>query len=94
MEPHRMSAIYYDHGLLAWIIIGLIAGWLSGTVTRGRGFGCFADTILGMVGALIGGWIFSKLGITTFGFFGSLAAAFVGAVVLVAIARLFAGSRN
>lgn len=89
-----MGVIYYDHGLLAWIIIGLIAGGLTGTVTRGRGFGCFADTILGMVGALIGGWIFSKLGITTFGFFGSLAAAFVGAVVLVAIARLFAGSRN
>jgi uncharacterized membrane protein YeaQ/YmgE (transglycosylase-associated protein family) len=94
MEQHRMGVIYYDHGLLAWILIGLIAGWLTGTVTRGRGFGCFADTILGMVGALIGGWIFSKLGITTFGFFGSLAAAFVGAVVLVAIARLFAGSRN
>src|SRR5579872_1765287 len=58
MEPHRMGVIYYDHGLLAWILIGLIAGWLTGTVTRGRGFGCFADTILGMVGALIGGWIF------------------------------------
>ncbi|MHB8411547.1 MAG: GlsB/YeaQ/YmgE family stress response membrane protein [Candidatus Acidiferrales bacterium] len=89
-----MNAIYFDHGLLAWIIIGLIAGWLTGTVTRGRGFGCFADTILGMVGALIGGWIFLKLGIATFGFLGSLAAAFVGAIVLVAIARLFAGSRN
>ena len=88
-----MGVVYYDHGLLAWIIIGLIAGWLAGTVTRGRGFGCFADTILGMVGALIGGWIFSKLGITTFGFLGSLAAAFVGAIVLVAIARLFAGHR-
>lgn len=89
-----MNVIYFDHGLLAWIVIGLIAGWLTGTVTRGRGFGCFADTILGMVGALIGGWIFSKLGIAEFGFLGSLAAAFVGAVVLVAIARLFAGSRN
>jgi len=89
-----MGVVYYDHGLLAWIIIGLIAGWLAGTVTRGRGFGCFADTILGMVGALIGGWIFSKLGITTFGFLGSLAAAFVGAIVLVAIARLFAGHRD
>ncbi|MGH9728473.1 MAG: GlsB/YeaQ/YmgE family stress response membrane protein [Candidatus Acidiferrales bacterium] len=94
MQPHRMGVVYYDHGLLAWILIGLIAGWLTGTVTRGRGFGCFADTILGMVGALIGGWIFSKLGITVFGFFGSLAAAFVGAVVLVAIARLFAGHRD
>ncbi|MHB8527778.1 MAG: GlsB/YeaQ/YmgE family stress response membrane protein [Candidatus Acidiferrales bacterium] len=89
-----MNVIYFEHGLLAWIIIGLIAGWLTGTVTRGRGFGCFADTILGMVGALIGGWIFSKLGIATFGFLGSLAAAFVGAIVLVAIARLFAGRRD
>ena len=89
-----MNAIFIGHGLLAWIIIGLIAGWLTGTVTRGRGFGCFADTILGMVGALIGGWIFSKLGIATFGFLGSLAAAFVGAIVLVAIARLFAGRRD
>ncbi|MGH9864290.1 MAG: GlsB/YeaQ/YmgE family stress response membrane protein [Candidatus Acidiferrales bacterium] len=89
-----MGAFYVGHGLLAWIVIGLIAGWLTGTVTRGRGFGCFADTILGMIGALIGGWIFSKLGIVAFGFIGSLAAAFVGAVVLVAIARLFAGSRD
>lgn len=89
-----MGVIYYDHGLFAWILVGLIAGWLTGTVTRGRGFGCFADTILGMVGALIGGWIFSKMGIVFFGFFGSLAAAFVGAVILVAIARLFAGHRD
>lgn len=89
-----MFVIYYNHGLIAWIIIGMIAGWLTGTVTRGRGFGCFADTILGLVGALIGGWIFSKLGIAAFGVIGSLAAAFVGAIVLVSIARLFAGSKN
>jgi uncharacterized membrane protein YeaQ/YmgE (transglycosylase-associated protein family) len=72
----------------------LIAGWVAGTVTRGRGFGCIVDVILGLVGAVIGGWIFTKLGIPTWGFWGSLAAAIVGAVVLVAIARLFAGSRD
>jgi uncharacterized membrane protein YeaQ/YmgE (transglycosylase-associated protein family) len=78
-------------GLIGWIIIGLLAGWLAGTISRGRGFGCIVDVILGLIGAVVGGWIFTKLGIVAFGFIGSLAAATVGAVLLVAIARLFAG---
>jgi uncharacterized membrane protein YeaQ/YmgE (transglycosylase-associated protein family) len=80
-----------NRGLLAWIVIGLLAGWIAGTVTRGRGFGCIINIVLGLIGAVIGGWIFSRLGIVTWGFIGSLAAATVGAVVLVAVARLFAG---
>jgi uncharacterized membrane protein YeaQ/YmgE (transglycosylase-associated protein family) len=82
------------HSILWWLLIGLIAGWLAGTVARGRGFGCVVDVILGLVGAVIGGWIFQRLGIGVFGFWGSLAAATVGAIVLVAIARLFAGGRG
>jgi uncharacterized membrane protein YeaQ/YmgE (transglycosylase-associated protein family) len=78
-------------GLIGWIVIGLLAGWLAGTLSRGRGFGCIVDVILGLIGAVLGGWIFTKLGIVAFGFLGSLAAATVGAVLLVAIARLFAG---
>ena len=92
------SHIYFvgirTDSLIAWLVVGLIAGWIAGTVTRGRGFGCIVDVILGLVGAVIGGWIFTKLGIPTWGFWGSLAAAIVGAVVLVAIARLFAGSHD
>jgi uncharacterized membrane protein YeaQ/YmgE (transglycosylase-associated protein family) len=80
-----------SHGFIWWIVIGLIAGWIAGHLTRGRGFGCFVDVILGLIGAVLGGWIFTRLGILTLGFFGSLAAATVGAVLLVAIARLFAG---
>lgn len=87
-----MFEIFVSHGLFAWILIGLIAGWLTGKVTRGRGFGCIANVLLGLVGAVIGGWIFSHLGIEAWGFIGSLAAAVVGAVVLVSIARMFAGS--
>lgn len=79
------------HGFIWWIIIGLLAGWIAGHLTRGRGFGCLVDVILGLIGAVIGGWIFTRLGVTILGFWGSLAAATVGAVVLVAIARLFAG---
>ena len=81
-------------GLIGWIVIGLLAGWLAGTLSRGRGFGCIVDVILGLIGAVIGGWIFSKLGIVTFGFIGSLAAATLGAVLLVTVARLFAGGRD
>jgi uncharacterized membrane protein YeaQ/YmgE (transglycosylase-associated protein family) len=82
-------------GWLGWIIIGLLAGWIAGHLTRGRGFGCVVDIILGLIGAVVGGWIFTKLGIMpSGGFWGSLAAATVGAVVLVAIARLFAGGKS
>lgn len=83
-----------SRGLLAWIIIGLIAGWIAGVITRGHGFGCLVNVILGLIGAVIGGWIFTKLGIAAFGFWASLAAATVGAVVLVAIGRLFAGGSS
>lgn len=81
-------------GFLAWIIIGLLAGWIAGVITRGHGFGCIVNVILGLIGAVIGGWIFTRLGIAAFGFWGSLAAATVGAVVLVAIGRLFAGGSS
>jgi uncharacterized membrane protein YeaQ/YmgE (transglycosylase-associated protein family) len=83
-----------SRGLIGWLIIGLLAGWIAGHLTRGRGFGCMVDVILGLIGAVVGGWIFTKLGIALWGFWGSLAAATVGAVILVAIARLFAGSRS
>lgn len=78
--------------LFGWIIIGVIAGWLSGRITRGGGFGVIADLFLGLVGGVIGGWIFGLLGVHLYGFVGSLAAATVGAVLLVAVARTLAHS--
>lgn len=89
------------HGLIGWLVIGLIAGWLAGKISRGHGYGCITDIILGLIGAVLGGWIFTKLGIGgaapigSRGWLYSLAAATVGAVVLVAITRLFSsgGSR-
>jgi uncharacterized membrane protein YeaQ/YmgE (transglycosylase-associated protein family) len=77
--------------VIGWIFVGLIAGWLAGKVSRGRGFGCIANVILGLVGAVLGGWIFTKLGIFGGGLIYSIAAATIGAVVVVAIGRLFAG---
>jgi len=78
-----------SHHILLWLLVGLLAGWLTGKVTRGRGFGLLADLFLGLIGSVIGAWIFMKVGISFYGFIGGLAAATVGAVVLVVIARLF-----
>jgi len=83
--------VEYRRGLIGWILIGLIAGWLAGKIARGRGFGCITDIILGLVGSLLGGWIFMKLGIFGGGILYSLAAATLGAVILVSIAHLFSG---
>jgi uncharacterized membrane protein YeaQ/YmgE (transglycosylase-associated protein family) len=81
------------HGFFYWILIGLIAGWLAGKIARGRGFGCITDIILGIVGSFIGGWVFVKLGIFGGGFWYSLAAATLGAVILVSIAHLFSSGK-
>jgi len=78
-----------QHSFIGWILIGLIAGWLAGKIARGQGFGCLANVLLGLIGALLGGWIFTKLGIFGGGWLYSLAAATIGAVLLVLIARLF-----
>jgi uncharacterized membrane protein YeaQ/YmgE (transglycosylase-associated protein family) len=86
--------VFIRHPIVWWMIVGLLAGWLAGVVTRGRGFGCLADIVIGLVGAVIGGWVFSKLGIQAWGFFGSVAAATVGAVLLVAVARLLSGGER
>jgi uncharacterized membrane protein YeaQ/YmgE (transglycosylase-associated protein family) len=77
--------------LLAWIIIGLVAGWLAGEVMRGHGFGLLGNIVVGILGAILGGWLFSLLGIGggVNGFnLGSLITAFLGAVVLLALIGL------
>jgi len=87
----RIYYLEYRRGIIGWILIGLVAGWLAGKIARGRGFGCIADIVLGLVGSFIGGWVFVKLGVLGGGFWYSLAAATLGAVILVSIAHLFAG---
>ena len=76
-------------GFLAWIVVGLIAGWLAGQVMKGGGYGVVVDIILGMLGGIVGGWVFGALGIGAGGgMLGSIIVAFVGAVILVGITRL------
>ena len=76
-------------GILAWIVVGLIAGWLAGQVMKCGGYGMVVDIILGLLGGVLGGWIFGKLGVSTGGgMIGSIIVAFIGAVILVGITRL------
>jgi uncharacterized membrane protein YeaQ/YmgE (transglycosylase-associated protein family) len=78
-------------GLLAWIIIGGIAGWLASLFVRGTGLGVLGDIIVGIIGAFIGGLVMSLLGFGGFSGFNiySLIVAFIGAVILLFIVRLF-----
>jgi uncharacterized membrane protein YeaQ/YmgE (transglycosylase-associated protein family) len=85
------------HGLIAWIIIGIVAGWLTGKIMRGAGYGMFVDMIVGLVGALIGGFLSRHLGmggVGDHGLIGSILIATVGAVVLTLLLRLVTGSRG
>jgi len=80
-------------GIIAWIIVGLIAGWLAGVIMKGGGYGLIGDLILGLIGALVGGWLFSLIlpSAEPSGLIGSIIVATIGAVVLVAIVRLIRG---
>ncbi len=85
-------------GILSWIIVGLIAGWLASLVVRGGGYGILGDIILGIVGALVGGFIASALfnvgnpisgiNVTT------IIVAFIGAVIVIWLVRALGGRRS
>ena len=85
-------------GILSWIVVGLIAGWLAGLVVRGGGFGLVGDIVVGIVGALIGGFLAGSLfnvpdavnGINLT----SILVAFLGAVILILVLRAIAPRRS
>ena len=75
-------------GIIAWLVVGLVAGWLAGQFMKGGGYGLVGDLIVGVIGALLGGCLFGLLGISASGLLGSLVTATVGAVVLIALLRV------
>jgi uncharacterized membrane protein YeaQ/YmgE (transglycosylase-associated protein family) len=79
-------------GIIAWIVVGLVAGWLAGVVMKGGGFGLIGDIIVGLIGAFVGGLVFSWItGGGSAGFWGSIVVAFIGAVILIALIRALPG---
>jgi uncharacterized membrane protein YeaQ/YmgE (transglycosylase-associated protein family) len=75
--------------LLVWIILGGLAGWLAGQLTKGRSYGCLGNVLLGIVGSVVGGWLFSLIGLQVVSGIGSFIAAVVGAIIVIAIAQMF-----
>ncbi len=80
-------------GLIAWIIVGLLAGWLTGMLLKGSGYGLLGDLLLGLIGSIVGGWLFGLIlpAAEPSGLIGSIIVATIGAIVLVAIVRLIRG---
>jgi uncharacterized membrane protein YeaQ/YmgE (transglycosylase-associated protein family) len=80
-------------GIIAWLVVGLISGWLAGVVMKGSGYGIILDIVLGLVGAFIGGFLFGFFVEGDAGFWGSIGVSFIGACILIAISRAFAPRR-
>lgn len=88
LARHRMHLSPTALMELIWfLLIGLIAGWLADMFVKNVGFGLIGDMIVGMVGALVGGYLFSVLGISAGGLLGQILMAFVGAVLLLLLIR-------
>ncbi len=75
--------------LIWYILIGMLAGYLAGKIMRGGGFGLLTNLLLGIVGGVLGGWVFSLLGFQTTSIIGNLATSTVGAILLLWIASFF-----
>lgn len=70
-------------GFVMTLIIGGVAGWLAGQITRRRGFGILRNIIIGILGSLLGGIIFDLLGLAAYGFIGRVVMATIGALLLI-----------
>jgi uncharacterized membrane protein YeaQ/YmgE (transglycosylase-associated protein family) len=74
---------------LLWeILIGIFVGFIAGQIVKGRGMGVLVDLIVGIIGSLLGGWIFGLLGFAGYGLIAQLVMGVVGAVVLLLLVRL------
>jgi uncharacterized membrane protein YeaQ/YmgE (transglycosylase-associated protein family) len=78
-------------GVIAWLVVGLVAGWLAGAVMKGGGYGVLGDLIVGLIGSFFGGLLMGFFIEGSAGFWGSIVVAFIGACVLIALVRLIGG---
>jgi uncharacterized membrane protein YeaQ/YmgE (transglycosylase-associated protein family) len=74
---------------LVWVVlVGILAGWLAGQITKGRGFGVLGDLIVGILGSLLGSFLFALIGIFAYSLLGRLIMSVIGAIVLLWLIRL------
>ncbi|WP_370282935.1 GlsB/YeaQ/YmgE family stress response membrane protein [Pseudooceanicola sp.] len=87
MEEEMASGGFW-YGLLITIVIGAIVGWLAGVIVKGGGSGLVMNVVLGILGALVGGWLLPMIGISWGGLLGAFFMALIGAIILILIVRL------
>ncbi len=78
------------NNLLMVIIVGILAGWMAGTIQKGKGFGLIGNLVVGVLGSVFGSWLFWQLGFVSYGFIGNLVVAVVGALVILYLVGLLA----
>ena len=98
-EGNQTMSIFADvylepGGIIAWLIVGLIAGFLAGKVMKGSGYGIIGDIVIGLLGAFIGGILFGSFAHAEYAMIGSIVVAFVGACLLIWLVRLIAPGRS
>ena len=90
-----LGAMLDPGGLLMWLIVGLIAGFLASQVMGGGGYGLIGDIVVGILGAFLGGWVSGLLGVGgSYGLIGSIVIAFIGACLLLALLHAVTRGRS
>lgn len=96
MQNYLSAAIVLSPGgVIMWILVGLISGWLAGILMKGGGYGIIGDLIVGLVGSFVGGILFGFFvaDTGTTGFLGSIVVSVIGACVFIFILRMISGRR-
>jgi len=89
-----LGTIFEPRGPIAWLIVGLVAGFLASVFIKGRSSGCIVNIIVGLVGSVIGGLLANLLDLGQFGFVPTIVVSFIGACILLIILRYFTGAKR
>jgi uncharacterized membrane protein YeaQ/YmgE (transglycosylase-associated protein family) len=88
------SIVLEPGGIVAWLVVGLIAGFLASRIMGSGGYGLIGDIVVGLVGAFLGGIVCGLFNVGEYGFIGSIVVAFIGACLLIWLVRMIAPNRN
>jgi uncharacterized membrane protein YeaQ/YmgE (transglycosylase-associated protein family) len=94
MSNMIFAVVLSPGGVIAWLVVGLVAGWLAGLMMKGSGYGVLGDIIVGLIGSFVGGLILSFFVEGAAGFWGSILVAFIGACVLIFLVRAISGRQE
>ncbi|MGO9468259.1 MAG: GlsB/YeaQ/YmgE family stress response membrane protein [Isosphaeraceae bacterium] len=93
MGPLYAAIVLTPGGVISWLVVGLIAGWLASVLMRGGGYGILGDIAVGLIGSFLGGLLVGFFIDGSVQFVGSIVVAFIGACVLIVLVRVITGRR-